>query len=176
MSRDLIYRVIFVEDTYGREFHRVIIDKLVEHRVIEFSTRPSIQRMPAKKCNHSLTRKVKARLFSISLWRCLFVIDSEGRRKSIAERDVLDHFRDVKNNIRVVVISPRHEKLLCLGLGGNVSSCKNSPEDTIVRLLQRRGLRVKAYEKDFLRRYARYINIDHLINDPDFKEYIRALR
>ncbi len=141
------------------------------------STRLVIQRMPAKKCNHSLGRKTLAKVFDYDKWKILFIIDSEGKGDN-AIYDVIDHIRDeFLDNIRVVVIDPRHEKWLCIGIGGSHAKCSSDPENEIMRILRgQRGLRVKSYSKDFLSRHANKININVLLREKDFREYLNAIK
>ncbi len=69
------------------------------------------------------------------------------------------------------MVSPRHEAWLCIGLGLDRRACRIHPEDLIA---DRRNL--KSYEKRYLASLARNIDVAKLMNEPDFEEYIDALR
>jgi len=170
-------RFIFVEDTYGIVFHRELINKLMNKHYLDTTYKPIIRRMHAKKCNPALSRKTRALIYSFKHWRALFIIDSEGRNLNEAVEDVASHFsRYELKNIRVIVVRPRHESWLCIGLGGSRNQCRSRPEEVIVRMLINRGLRIKYYEKSMLTRFAKQINIDLLLSENDFREYIEGLR
>ena len=149
----------------------------MDRHCLDTTYKPIIRRMHAKKCNPALSRKTRALVYSFRLWRSLFIIDSEGRKLGEAVGDVTSHFsRYELENIRVVVVKPRHESWLCIGLGGSRNQCRSRPEEALVRMLIDRGLRIKYYEKSMLTRFAKQINIDLLLSENDFREYIEGLR
>ena len=57
-------RYVFTEDTYGVDFHRIIIDHLYNNGLLS-GVKPVVRRMPSKKCNLALARKVKQYLSAL---------------------------------------------------------------------------------------------------------------
>jgi len=164
-------RTVFVEDTYGVQFHRYIVDRLIETGVVQGNYQPQIRRMPAKKCNHALYRKILGALLLYRSWRAIIIIDSEGKPSNeAAENDVLSHFERYRDRVRVVVVEPRHEAWLCIGLGGEPLKCRRSPEDQLSMLLRR------PYSKHLLATMSRHVGLERLISERDFREYIEALK
>jgi len=163
--------VVYVEDTYGVEFHRVLLEKLAESKVLQSSNlRPVIRRMPAKKCNQALYKKIMGYLIRYQDWRVLIVIDSEHRgAKEAAESDVLRHFRRWRDRVKVAVVEPMHEAWLCIGLCGSPRRCRNDP---IGELSHRLG---RPYEKRYLARLAKEIDINKLRGEHDFEKYVEQL-
>ena len=169
-------RFILVEDTYGVGFHRFLVEKLFENKVLledkpKSKPRPRVRRLPAKKCNPSLSRKVRAILFDHDLWKVLVVIDTEYRSLNKALRDVADHFTEKElKNMRLVAVNPKHEAWLCIGIGGDRRACRSRPEDTISRIIGR------PYEKYMLSSLTSRLNIEPLLTEEDFEEYVNALK
>jgi len=166
-----VERLIFVEDTYGEDFHRKLLEKLIRSNLISAQVWPKIVRMPTTGCNPALARKTKARVVGATSWRMLFVVDSEGLSAEEASRRVLEHFgSEERGSIRVVVVHPRHEAWLCIGLGGDRSKCRSSPEDEISRIH-------KPYDnKSRLARYAEQIDVSRLLGEDDFRRYLDYLK
>ncbi|ABL89098.1 hypothetical protein Pisl_1951 [Pyrobaculum islandicum DSM 4184] len=171
----MVARFLFVEDHHGVEFHRRLIEKLQNSGIVPRSLAPKIERIPTGLCNSSMGRKIVARLFGSERWRILFVIDSEGEDKgAAADKRVLRHLRSHESlrgrldNVRVVVVHPRHEKWLCMGLGGG--SCSADPESGLDRVLGR------VYKKDDLGKLADRIDVERLLSEGDFREYVEGLR
>jgi len=163
-------RVVYTEDTYGVEFHGKILEKLIEKDIISGS-RPHIERIPSGICNEALARKVRARLLDYAERRVVFVIDQEDLSRDEAPQRVLGHFRDrEKEDIRVVVVKPMHEAWLCIGLGLDRVKCRHDPVAEITRSKKR------VYEKRLLGELASQVDIDRLLSEDDFKDYINALK
>jgi len=167
--------VLFVEDTYGVSFHRVILERLEEARKLPkgASRLVTVRRLPSKKCNERIYRGIAGYMLSREpdphRWRVLVVIDSEGRApEEAAERDVLAHVKG-RAPIEVVVVEPRHEAWLCLGLGGERRICRQSPESSIERLAGR------PYEKRMLATMAGRVDVGRLMREADFQAYVKAL-
>jgi len=93
-----IERLIFVEDSYGIDFHRKLLEKLKTSNLINVSSNPKIFRIPTTGCNQALVRKTKARIARVSQWRILFVIGSEGLSIEEASRRILEHFEQGGEN------------------------------------------------------------------------------
>jgi len=167
-----VERLIFVEDTYGEEFHKKLLEKLIRSNLIRVQARPKVFRMPTTGCNQALARKTKARVVGATSWRMLFVIDSEGMSTEEASRRILEHFGpEERESIKVVVVHPRHEAWLCIGLGGDRSKCRSSPEDAISRILN------EPYDdKSLLARLAERIDVSRLLGEDDFSEYLDYLK
>ncbi|RFA94662.1 hypothetical protein [Pyrobaculum aerophilum] len=75
--------------------------------------------------------KIKARVLGED-FKAVFVIDREDNDIDSAKNSVLSHFSN-PSNIKVVVVDPRHEAWLCMGLGHEAEKCRTSPEDVIAR-------------------------------------------
>jgi hypothetical protein len=164
-------RIVFVEDTYGKEFHMAIMRKLRENDELDPSVGIRVDSRPVRKCDAKLRRIVLSRPEVIEGERVkvLFVIDSEG--KPNAEDVVLMHFSDLPDNVfvRVVTVNPMHEAWLCIGLGGDKRVCRQDPVGALSRL---RG----DYEKRYLGEWASRVDIGNLMPEQDFGEYLSALR
>ena len=165
------YRLLLVEDTYGVEFHRKLVDMLVERAIVSCCCKPRIERIPAGKCNQALRRKVLAKVFDESSWKALIVIDSERRSIEEAERGILNHFgREHSQHLKVVVVDPRHEAWLCIGMGLGRGSCRSDPELEISKAIG------TDYEKHMLGKLAARVSIESLLGEPDFQSYLEGLR
>jgi len=167
-----IEKLIFVEDSYGVDFHRKLLERLKTLNLINVSSNPKIFRIPTTGCNQALVRKTKARIIGVSSWRMLFVIDSEGLSIEEASRRVLEHFEPVERVlIRVAVVKPMHEAWLCIGLGGDRSRCRDNPIYELSKLLN------KPYDdKSLLAKYVERIDITKLLSEEDFNTYLDHLR
>jgi len=167
-------KLLLVEDTYGVKFHKAILEKLQE--AIGVNTQGLVvRRVPAKECNEAITRKVKAILApDVRGSKVVIVVDSEGMNPDHAAGRVTTHFEDDKllsGRVRVVVVIPRHESWLCIGLGLRASACRNHPEDAIVRA---RGL--KSYSKEHLGKLAKHADVRKLMGEKDFRKYVDAIK
>jgi hypothetical protein len=162
-------RIVFAEDTYGKEFHKAIIEKLRKNNKLDPSVGIRVDSRPVRKCDAKLKRIVLSKVIEGEQVKVLFVIDSEGRPN--AEDDVLMHFSDLPDNVfvRVVTVNPMHEAWLCIGLGGDKRVCRQDPVGALSRL---RG----DYEKRYLGEWASRVDIGNLMPEQDFGEYLSALR
>jgi len=162
-------RIVFVEDTYGKEFHEAVIRKLAESRVLNPPVNIGVDPRPISKCDNKLRRLVLSAAVSGEATKVLFVIDDEGRPDA-GDLDVLRHFRNLPKvdvSIRVVAVSPMHEAWLCIGLGYDRRGCRSDP----VGVLRSRG-----YEKRHLGQWAGQMGVNRLMPERDFGEYLDALR
>ena len=171
----MISRYVFVEDTYGVDFHRFLLEKLIvfdEELLREIQGRmPVIRRLPAKKCNPAIAKKVRAVLFGQENWKMLVVIDTENRKVNESIDSVRRHFkRSELKRTRLVTVHPRHEAWLCMGIGGDKKACRNDPESVISRLIRRR------YEKYMLSSMANRVDIRRLLGENDFQKYVSLLK
>jgi len=159
-----VKRLIFVEDTYGVAFHRELLRKMGVDGV-------EVHRLPTGKCDGALERKVKARIVGVDSFKIVFVVDRENRPVGEARDSLLRHLTDhlLRGNTRIVVVDPRHEAWLCIGLGLDAAKCRTSPEEAIQRV---RG----EYDKYRLGEWARYVDVRHLAGEPDFRDYADAIR
>jgi len=163
-------RLIFVEDFYGSDFHKKLLDKLKTLNIIKWSKNPKIFRIPTTGCNQALTRKVLARVVGASSWNMLFVIDSERLSAEEAKNRILEHFKlKERKRIRVSVVQPMHEAWLCIGLGGDRSNCRDDPIYELSKLLN------KQYEKPFLAKFVDNMDVKKLQAEEDFKAYLDQL-
>jgi len=162
-------RIVFVEDTYGKEFHRAVMRKLAESRALNPPANIRIDPRPVRKCDNKLRRLVLSAAASGEATKVLLVIDDEGRPDAV-DSDVLRHLRNLPNvdvSIRVVAVSPMHEAWLCIGLGYDRRSCRSDPVGV---------LRSEKYEKRHLGQWAERMSVDQLMSERDFGEYLDALR
>jgi len=167
-------KLLLVEDTYGVKFHKVILGKLREITNVDVQGL-KVRRVPAKECNEAISRKVKAILMDeVRESKVLIVVDSEDRNPDYAVEKVIMHFKDDKvlgGRVRVVVVVPRHESWLCMGLGMQASVCRSRPEDAIVRVKK-----LKSYEKDYLTKLAKGVDVRKLMSEEDFRKYVEAIK
>jgi len=158
-------RLLLAEDTYGVEFHKAILNKL------GLDPRPSVRRLPAKKCNPKIYKAIMGRVIGSASWRVLAVIDQESHPTPVAaaQSDFCVHIRRHKERFDVAVATPRHEAWLCTGLTGKVTECNSRPEDVLSKLLGR------PYKKRDLARQAQRVELQYLMGRRDFREYVRKL-
>jgi hypothetical protein len=131
-------RIIKVEDSYGVDFHRELIEKLRGRGLLGDAVyNPLVERLNTGKCNPKLVRTILSRLVGVNRLKVLFVVDSEGRA-DVAYNDILKHFERKPGveglEVKVVVVEPKHEAWLCIGLGGERKKCRSSPEEVISRI------------------------------------------
>ncbi len=174
-------RLVLVEDTYGVDFHRRLIEKLRQANLVQFSTSmPRVERLPARECNPKITRSVKALIAAsygasrktLEKTKIVVVVDQENLSPAEARERVAIHFEKdsaLKGKARIVIVAPRHGAWLCIGL--DPRHCRKNPEDAIVRARS-----LKAYEKHHLARLADQIDPTRLRGQPDFNEYLEALQ
>jgi len=165
-------RFIFVEDTYGVDFHKELINKISSHGVTVKID--DVRRLPAKECNPAILRKIKAALLDTYPIRAkvVIVVDSECESATSVKQKILRHFKKAEGiDVRIIVVEPRHEAWLCIGLGYNRRKCRSIPDDIIAR-----EKHLKAYDKQYLARFARHINLNYLYKEEDFKNYVDALK
>lgn len=166
-------RFVFVEDTYGVDFHRRLIDHL--HGEGRISILPRVRRLPAKKCNPKVFRSIRGATVGCRRWRVLVVIDQEAHEtpRQAAERDFLRHVKKNRDRFRVVVVQPRHEAWLCIGLGLDRKKCRKSPESVIEAIIG------EPYDKRFLSKlsspFERRFDPARLEGESDFSDYMEAL-
>ena len=164
--------MMFVEDTYGVVFHRILLDKLAANGILPGSARRlPVRRMPSKKCNQALYRKIMGYFLRHEDWKTLIVIDSERRTASeAAETDVVRHFKRWRDRVRVAVVEPMHEAWLCIGLCEKTSRCRSDP---VAKLTQCLG---RFYEKRDLELLAGKVDIRRLLGEEDFRRYVDLVR
>jgi hypothetical protein len=168
-------RIIKVEDSHGVAFHIELIKKLKERGLLgDTGHNPLVERLNTGKCNPKLARAILAQLVRENRLKVLFVVDSEGRA-DVAYNDIRKHFEKKRPgverlDVKVVVVEPRHEAWLCIGLGGDRKKCRSNPEDVISRIKNNQ------YEKWRLGDWARDVDIGNLLGESDFKEYIQGVK
>ncbi len=170
--------ILLVEDTYGVGFHRTIIEKLRENNQLS-QTKIRVERLPAKKCNPAIIRKILAKTIDKKKTRIIIVIDTENRDpKTAIEKDIKQHLENHFKNktkprnleIHITTIHPYHEAWLCIGLGANKQKCRKNPIQQIETLLNTK------YEKHMLATQAKHIDINKLKEEKDFKQYLKLLK
>ena len=168
-SREGTSIALFVEDTYGVDFYRVILDRLRDNGLLPSRVKVRVVRLPSRRCNPGLESKIVARLGGRHYDKVVIVVDSDFNPED-AKRNVARHLRKLCGIVKLVVVDPRHEAWLCLGLGGSPSQCRSRPEDYISRRIGR------LYEKRMLGELAREIDVNKLAAiDPGFASLIRLL-
>jgi len=158
---------VFAEDTYGVLFHRRLIGGLEDRGVIP-GGRVRVKRLPSWICNHSLRRKLSARV-GVDEYKALIVVDSD-RDPVRARESVVRHLRDWSVPYSVVTVNPRHEAWLCIGIGLDARKCRRNPE----ALIERHTGRV--YEKRMLSTLSTRVDVDYLLGKSDFRKYISELK
>ena len=166
-------RLVFVEDTYGVSFHRLLLEYLRDKR--GFHDMPQVRRLPAKKCNPKIFNSIIGAIIECRRWKVLVVIDQETHKtpREAAEKDFLRHVKKHRNRFQVAVVRPRHEAWLCIGLGLSRDKCRKDPESAI------EGLIGKPYEKRFLSKANSLADSRfdpaRLEKENDFIRYVKAL-
>ncbi len=158
---------VFVEDVYGVEFHKEIITQLRDRGFIKRV--PRVRKLPSRLCNPGLSGKLASVTHGEE--RIIIVIDDGRPDQALA--GVHRHLKRWKELFRVVLVNPRHEAWLCIGLGlarRGVGECRDSPEDLIERHVG------APYTKPMLARLSRRVSIDLLLRFEDFQAYVGALR
>lgn len=176
-------RLVLVEDTYGVDFHRRLLEKLRQANRTLFSTgAPRVERLPARECNPKMVRSARALIAArygasreiLEKTKILIVIDQENLPATKAKERVTMHFEKdniLKGRVRVVIAVPRHEAWLCIGLGLSPHKCRRNPEENIAR-----AKNLKTYDKHHLARLAAQIDPEKLQGQPDLDEYMEALQ
>jgi type I site-specific restriction-modification system R (restriction) subunit len=168
-------RIIKVEDSHGVAFHRELIKKLKERGLLGDTVHnPLVERLNTGKCNLKLVRTILTRLVGENRLKVLFVVDSEGRA-DVAYNDILKHFKKKRPgverlDVKVVVVEPRHEAWLCIGLGGDRKKCRSNPEEVISRIKNNQ------YKKWKLSDWAQDVDISNFLSESDFKDYIQGVK
>jgi len=171
--RDPCCRLVFVEDTYGVGFHRLLLEYIGGKGGLRGM--PRVRRFPAKKCNPKIFNSIIGATIGCRKWKVLVVIDQETHKTSeeAAEKDFLSHVKRHRNRFRVAVVQPRHEAWLCIGLGLGREKCREDPESAIERLID------KPYEKRFLSKAGSLagsrFDPARLEKEKDFIRYVKAL-
>jgi hypothetical protein len=92
-------RIVFVEDTYGKEFHRAVMRKLAESRVLNPPANIRIDPRPVRKCDNKLRRLVLSAAVSGEATKVLFVTDiswSTLIRSAHCPRCLFSYFSDLR--------------------------------------------------------------------------------
>jgi hypothetical protein len=184
--------VIFTEDTYGVDFFRKLVKRLIEENIIG-SIKYDVKRI-AGKCYIKFGGDVVTAVDSFD--RVIVVVDSEGNDKDLViKNDVLkcinNHIKnrvkkDVKKEVkskvgqklRIVVLDYKIEDWICYGLGIKISS---DPVENLKDWFRKnRGYKFK-YSKNALHYFVygerSYPKIDlSLLNGcKTFEDFVSAL-
>ncbi len=159
--------IVFAEDTYGVLFHRKLIAGMEDKGIIPRG-KVRVKRLPSWICNHSLRKKLAARV-GAGEYKALIVVDSDNDPEK-ARKNILRHLENWPVPFSVVTVDPRHEAWLCIGMGLDPRKCRRNPEAVIERHLN------TVYEKRMLSTLSSKISIDHLLDKTDFKKYIKELK
>ncbi|MCC6021892.1 MAG: hypothetical protein LM560_02080 [Desulfurococcaceae archaeon] len=164
-------KLVFVEDTYGVQFHRIIVEKLKDIGVLGNDFNPKIERLPTGKCNPGLRGKIIARIDREDA-KALIIIDTESNPNKV-KSCIEEIFKRIPDNIRIdtVYVDLKHESWLCIGLGGDRVKCRQDPEHELRRLKN-----VRDYSKDYLSKWAKDIDVSRLQGENDFKDYENKLK
>lgn len=81
-------RLLLVEDSYGVDFHKVLVHKFLQ------SPRLCIARLPVRECNPAMVRRAKAMLIKSGASRAklVIVVDSEGMNPGAVRSRVYMYF------------------------------------------------------------------------------------
>jgi len=164
-------KLVFVEDTYGIQFHRIIAEKLKDIGVLGNDFNPKIERLPTGKCNPGLRGKIIARIDREDA-KALIIIDTESNPNKV-KSCIEEIFKRIPDNIRIdtVYVDLKHESWLCIGLGGDRVKCRQDPEHELRRLKN-----VRDYSKDYLSKWAKDVDVSRLQGENDFKDYENKLK
>jgi hypothetical protein len=164
-------KLVFVEDTYGIQFHRIIMEKLKDIGVLGNDFNPKIERLPTGKCNPGLRSKIIARIDREDA-KALIIIDTESNPNKV-KSCIEEIFKRIPDNIRIdtVYVDLKHESWLCIGLGGDRVKCRQDPEHELRRLKN-----VRDYSKDYLSKWAKDVDVSRLQGENDFKDYENKLK
>ena len=89
------------------------------------------------------------------------------------ENDLENHvarIRRIHSSIRIFIVQPYHEKLLCLGLGGDYRKCSTDPIGYIEHVISNR------YQHKMLGTMVRKINVGKILLDNTINDLINYLK
>ena len=156
-------KVLLVEDSYGQEFYKHVL------RSVSLDKGVIIRRLAGARCNPKIERQIKAFCIRYEVDKAAIIVDSEGEKYDAVRDNLMKHIKNIRNrreDIEVFVMSPSHEKLLCLGLGGSDGTCSSDPISYIERKMQSK------YEHRMLGKIVVKTNADLMLNDPEFKRLL----
>jgi len=164
-------KLVFVKDTYGVQFHRIIVEKLKDIGVLGNDFNPRIERLPTGKCNPGLRGKIIARIYREDA-NALIIIDTESNLNKV-KSCIEEIFKGIPKNIRIdtVYVDLKHESWLRIGLGGDRIKCRQDPEHELRRLKN-----VRDYSKDYLSKWTKDVDVSRLQGENDFKDYENKLK
>ncbi|MHA1144796.1 MAG: hypothetical protein ACTSRW_08680 [Candidatus Helarchaeota archaeon] len=163
-----------VEDTYGIEFFKKLINRLKIEDLIPTEVRIDADRAPAA-CNKKLDR-ILTTTFKFStrdFVKAIVIHDGDGNPEN-KRRILLNHVpRDLRDRVELLIFEDEIEEWICKSLEYRLRGLK--PSVALSRNLERdQGRR---YEKRNLPEFVDQLNFDILNNDDErFKKLIIFLR
>ncbi len=158
-------KILLVEDSYGKEFYKhVLRSREVRRKII-------IRRLAGARCNPKIERQIKAFhvMYKHKINGVAIIVDSEGEEYNKVKNNLMRHIAKVKDKIKqieIFIIDPSHEKLLCLGLGGNNNTCSNDPVTFIERKIRDK------YNHNMLGKIVVKADVNSMLNDQEFNRLI----
>ncbi|WP_457548905.1 hypothetical protein [Archaeoglobus sp.] len=161
----------FVEDEYGDEFFRKLVNRLKEEGLIPREIVIDAKKLPAD-CNKKIDRVLNASLKFGNFDKAVLIIDGDGNPKKKRESAESHIPFDLKDRVYVIVFEYEAEEWICKSLGvkcGNVKPSKALND----WLKTKKG---KEYHKRDLPRFVSELDFKKLSNDPNYKLFLRILK
>jgi hypothetical protein len=161
----------FVEDEYGDEFFRKLVNRLKEEGLISRDIVIDAKKLPAD-CNKKIDRLLNASLKFGNFDKAVLIIDGDGNPKKKRESAELHIPFDLRDRVDVIVFEYEAEEWICESLGvkyGNIKPSKALND----WLKTKRG---RKYHKRDLPRFVSELDFKKLSNDQNFKSLLAILR
>jgi len=150
-----------------------LIDRLKNLKIIAKNIGIKCERLVGK-CYPKASRQVKAILGLKKVQKLIMLVDSEYENVQQVESLVLEHVPSIyRDRVKVIVVDPKIEKWICIGLGIRIMG---DPVETLKDHLRKRTGNIRGYEKYMLPQFANKIEISQLMQVPEFKMLLNALR
>jgi len=157
--------LLLVEDRYGVDFYSHVLGGIVKNIIIK--------RLMGARCNPKIERQIKALLFRYHIDKVAIIVDSENDRLEDVENDLENHvarIRRIHSSIRIFIVQPYHEKLLCLGLVGDYRKCSTDPISYIEYVINNK------YQHKMLGTLVRKIDVRKILLDNTINDLINYLK
>jgi len=154
---------ILCEDSYGKEFFRILANRLKREKIMSRRTGINTDRLQGI-CSTKLERIMRAATDYYE--KVIIVVDAHGHRPAAVNKQVAQHIPvQRRKSVCIVVLDHEIEEWICFSLGLRI---QGSPYRT---MKQRMG-----YKKHRLPSYAEKLNIATLDKYPSFKLFLDALK
>jgi len=161
--------VIYCEDSYGGDFFRRLVARLIKESVIE-NIKIETQKIPGP-CWTKTERQIKASLAFYDA--ILLIVDAEGGDRKTVRQRLMKHVpKGQKTKVRPIIFDFMIEEWICLGLG--IKHGSRPSEDLSAWKRENEGATQK-YQKRQLPGFAEKIDLSKLENDKNFKTLLKAL-